>query len=209
MKGCNKQYDIQLVLFDFGGVLAEEGFRNGLMEIGRTNGLDSRGFYEGVCDIIRDCGYLTGRADEDAFWRAVLGRYEIAGTDTDMRETILSGFVLRPWMLAVVKGLKARGITTAMLSDQTDWLDELNRRHGFFDGFEHIFNSYYVHQSKHDSALFDTVVRRMGVAPQHALFIDDNEGHIQRARGRGLHTIHYIDREQFEEEFCCFFPNIP
>ncbi len=31
---------IKAVLFDFGGVLAEEGFREGLKSIGRKNGLD-------------------------------------------------------------------------------------------------------------------------------------------------------------------------
>ena len=31
---------IKAVLFDFGGVLAEEGFRNGLLELGRRQGLN-------------------------------------------------------------------------------------------------------------------------------------------------------------------------
>ena len=36
----------EVILFDFGGVLAEEGFRNGLMALGRLNGLDPNTFME-------------------------------------------------------------------------------------------------------------------------------------------------------------------
>jgi hypothetical protein len=35
---------IKAVVFDFGGVVAEEGFREGLKAIGRKNGLDPRVF---------------------------------------------------------------------------------------------------------------------------------------------------------------------
>jgi putative hydrolase of the HAD superfamily len=36
---------IKAVLFDFGGVLAEEGFREGLKAIGVKNGLDPDDFF--------------------------------------------------------------------------------------------------------------------------------------------------------------------
>jgi len=45
-------------------VIAEEGFKQGLLSIGEANSLDSRTFYLSVVSIIADCGYLTGRADE-------------------------------------------------------------------------------------------------------------------------------------------------
>ena len=51
---------ITTVLFDYGGVIAEEGFREGLLAIARNNGLDPDAFYQGVCRIIADSGYLTG-----------------------------------------------------------------------------------------------------------------------------------------------------
>ena len=35
---------IDVVLFDFGGVIAEEGFRKGLKVIAKANGLDEKGF---------------------------------------------------------------------------------------------------------------------------------------------------------------------
>jgi hypothetical protein len=42
---------VNLVLFDFGGVIAEEGFRNGLLSIAHLNGLDSAIFLKVIIPI--------------------------------------------------------------------------------------------------------------------------------------------------------------
>jgi putative hydrolase of the HAD superfamily len=194
------QSRIELVLFDFGGVLAEEGFREGLRAIAASQGRDPEVVYQRVCEIIRSCGYLTGRCSEAAFWEAVRRQTGVQGDAAGLREEILERFVLRPWMLAHVESLRRSGTRTAILSDQTDWLDELDRRHGFFRYFEEVFNSYYLHMSKHDPAVFDRVTGLCGVAPGATLFIDDTPGHVERARARGLHAICYTGREAFELE---------
>ncbi len=62
---------IKTVLFDFGGVIAEEGFREGLFAIGRMQGLDPERFFRDVERIIVATGYLTGAGDEARFWDAV------------------------------------------------------------------------------------------------------------------------------------------
>ncbi|HQJ07480.1 MAG TPA: hypothetical protein PLF54_00655, partial [Deltaproteobacteria bacterium] len=65
------QCRIKAVLFDFGGVIAEEGFRNGLYRIARANGLDEAAFAEKTRKIIHDTGYLTGKISEESFWQAL------------------------------------------------------------------------------------------------------------------------------------------
>ena len=50
------------VLFDYGGVLAREGFRGGLYAIARKNGLDPETFFLLASDAIYETGYITGRA---------------------------------------------------------------------------------------------------------------------------------------------------
>jgi putative hydrolase of the HAD superfamily len=47
-----------------------------------------------------------------------------------------------------------------------------------------------------------------GVEAGRVLFIDDNEGHVERARSRGLHAILYTTRERFMKDFAVFFPHI-
>jgi FMN phosphatase YigB (HAD superfamily) len=40
----------------------------------------------------------------------------------------------------------------------------------------------------------------MGLSPEEVIFIDDNSENIQRARSKGLNTIHFTDIEDFEKE---------
>lgn len=182
---------IRTVLFDFGGVIAEEGFREGLLAIGRQQGLDPEAFFHHVERLIAATGYLTGRADEPLFWSAVRNGTGIKCADADLRREILRRFVVRQEMLDEVDRIRASGRTVAMLSDQTNWLDELDRAHGFFRRFDRVFNSFHLHKSKQDPSVFTDVCAELGAAAGETLFIDDNAGHIERAASRGLETLHF------------------
>jgi HAD superfamily hydrolase (TIGR01509 family) len=197
---------VEAILFDFGGVIAEEGFRNGLVAIAQARGLPVEPFLAIAYELVYDVGYVLGRADEGTYWEALRKETGIEGTDRDLREVILSHFTLRPWMLQLIRALHEKSIRLAILSDQTDWLDKLNEKYGFFMWFERVFNSFHLGRSKRDPSLFDMVMREMTLSTDQTVFVDDNEGNIQRARARGLWTIFYRDREQFMEEMGVFCP---
>lgn len=199
---------IKTILFDFGGVLAEEGFLKGLQRIGKKNGLDPDTFFSVADSLIYETGYLTGLSDEAAFWNAVRKRTGIGGADTELKQEILCRFVLRPEMMATVDCLRAGGIRVAMLSDQTDWLQEIDRKTGLFNHFDRVFNSFLTHKSKRDAATFSDACRELGVPPEEALFIDDNLNHINRAKSTGLATIHFTTFGDFKQQLrhhvsCC------
>lgn len=200
--------EIRVALFDYGGVLAEEGFREGLMAIGEKNHQDPEEFAGKGFDIIHRTGYVTGHADEAIYWEALRKETGIRGTDRELRAQILGRFVLRPWMLDLVAGLRKAGLVTAILSDQTQWLDELDKRDDFFKYFDYLFNSYYVGMSKRDPALFDYVADVLSVRPPQILFIDDHPGNIERAGKRGYRTHLYKDKQDLMETFGNFFPGI-
>lgn len=199
---------IRAVLFDFGGVLAEEGFRNGLRHMARDSGLEPDEFFEQVRDSISRSGYLTGRCSEALFWEKVRAQSGISGSDEALRQIILERFLIRDWMVDLVKRLREAQVRVVILSDQTNWLDELNEWYGFFVLFERVYNSFHLGKSKSDRTLFLDVLKDMGLVPEEALFIDDTSGHVERARSMGLHAIHYRTREQFLNEFLPFFPGI-
>jgi HAD superfamily hydrolase (TIGR01509 family) len=191
---------IKVILFDYGGVLAEEGFREGLMAIARSNGLSPQPFFEMVTVAVYESGYVVGAADEHSYWDLIRQRSGIGQSDADLRKEILERFKLRPWMLEIVSGLRQSGYFVGILSDQTQWLDELDDRDHFFAEFDVVFNSYHLGRGKKDPKLFDEVAGRLGVLPSEILFIDDNDGHIERARSRGLRTILFRDKDSFIRE---------
>jgi len=191
---------IDVVLFDFAGVIAEEGWKEGLKVIAKANGLDQSKLLQDAIDIIYSTGYLMGKAPESRFWGAVREKTGIKENDASITKEIFSRFLIRDWMIDLVKKLKAKQITVGILSDHTDWLDKLNQRYDFFKWFDHVFNSYHLGKGKRDSSLFDDVARTLGRPPERILFIDDDPGHVDRARKKGWKAIRYVDRDSFIEE---------
>lgn len=178
----------QVMLFDYGGVLAEEGFTNGLKAIGAAHGLDPDIFFHRVTEIIYACGYVVGKGSGSNFWDLVRREYDIKGSDDELRNELLSRFILRPGMIDKVQAIKRQGIRTAILSDQTNWLDLLDRRDNFLVKFDPVINSYYLGSTKRDPATFSEALRMLGAQPEQVLFVDDNTGHIERAKQLGLQT---------------------
>ena len=187
------------VIFDFGGVLAEEGFKNGVKAIGMKNGLDPEAFFQTAEELIYETGYVTGTCPEHHYWSALRDKTCIIGSDEDLRKEILQRFILRPEMIQQADKIKSSGHVLAILSDQTNWLDEINKERPFYNHFGFIFNSYKMKKSKRDPSLFRDVCSLIGLKPGEVLFVDDNGENIKRALREGLEVIHYTDKAEFEK----------
>jgi len=185
--------ETRLVLFDYGGVLAEEGFRIGLGELARAAGLDPEAVHDAAGDAIYASGYICGTGSEADFWAELSRRCGLPAWRPAFTARLLERFVLRPGMLELVGTLGANGLRTAVLSDQTDWLDALEARDRFFHHFEEVVNSYHIGKGKRDPDIFTDMATRFGLPPCAIVFIDDNPGHIARARGAGLQALLYTD----------------
>ena len=191
---------IRAVLFDFGGVLAEEGFREGLKAIARKNGLDPQGFYKISADLVYQTGYITRKCAEHSYWNAVRKKTGVKGDDQEFREEILKRFKLRRRMIAVVEKIKSSGLIVAILSDQTDWLDELDQRIPFHHHFDYVFNSFHLGKTKRDPSIFRDVCDLLDLRPEEILFVDDNLDNVKRAKIQGLRTIHFRGAREFQIE---------
>jgi HAD superfamily hydrolase (TIGR01509 family) len=192
---------VSAVLIDFGGVLAEEGFREGLLAIGKRNGLDPEQFFRDVERIIFESGYLTGEAGEAVFWEAVRRQTGIPERDEPLRQEILRRFVVRPAMVEHVDRLRSAGLRVAILSDQTNWLEEIDAAADLFRHFDRIFNSYRIGKSKRDASVFTDVCAEFDVLPAATVFVDDSPGHIERASGKGLTTILFTGIADYKRSF--------
>lgn len=185
------------VFFDYGGVLAEEGYHQGLLAIASRHGLPGEPFFATVTEIIYGCGFVTGQTDEQHFWSLVREKTGITGTDAELTSEILTRFVLRPRMIAAVRALRQHGLGVYILSDQTDWLERLDQRDHFFGAFDRVCNSFRMGKTKRDASLFNDMLRQFHLRPEAALFIDDNHGHIERAMAQGWQTHLFTSQDAF------------
>jgi putative hydrolase of the HAD superfamily len=177
---------IRAVLFDFGGVLASEGFREGLADLARQQRLDPQTVHRAAADAIYESGYIVGRGTVEEFWRLLRAKTGLAGDVSALSQAIAGRFILRPRMFALVDALRAQGYITAILSDQSDWLDRLDAQLNFFRSFDRVYNSFHLGKGKRDASLFDDVARDIGLAPAAIAFVDDDPDNVARARSRGI-----------------------
>ena len=188
---------IRAVLLDFGGVIAEEGFQQGLYAIAEGFGLDKKRFFQVANEAVYNSGYVTGRGSESDYWNKVRAHTGIMASDEELRHEILCRFIPRDWMLENVRKIQQQGVVMAILSDQSDWLDQLEAKYHFFQYFDAVFNSFHLGKTKRDPSLFVETLQTLHVNAGEALFVDDNPGHIDRAAAAGLQTHHFEDRDGF------------
>ncbi len=191
---------VKAVIFDFGGVLAEEGFREGLKAIAEKNRLDPEEFFRFASDLIYETGYVTGTAGETAYLDKLRKESGIRESNETIRDEIFKRFVLRPDVIGYVERLRVEGLITAILSDQTDWLDLLNEKDPFFHHFRYVFNSFRIGKGKRDPSVFADVCLKMGLKPGETVFVDDNIDNVKRAAGEGLNAVLYTELGKVKEE---------
>jgi putative hydrolase of the HAD superfamily len=196
----------EVILFDFGGVLAEEGFKEGLLALGEMNGLDPIAFMKKGFEIMHESGYATGKVPEAIYWQIMRDQTGIKGSAGSFQQEIINRFLIRTWMIDLVKRLKKEGLKLGILSDQTNWLDELNKQYDFFKYFDRVYNSYHGGKSKRDITLFEDVIAWFSFPSDKILFIDDHPGNVERAGQAGLKTILYMDRAGFMDEMSRYCP---
>ena len=143
---------------------------------------------------------MTGTADETAYLDRLRNETGIRESNGMIRDEILRRFALRPDVIGYVKRLRTQGFITAILSDQTDWLDELNKKAPFYHHFDYVFNSFRVGKGKRDSSVFSDICLKMGLKPQETVFVDDNIDNVKRAAEAGLNAVLYTELGEVEAE---------
>lgn len=186
---------ISTVAFDFGGVLADDGFLDGLTKLATQWNCNADWLKKTAVETIYNSGYVNGHCDEKRFWKLLAQNSGIRFEVNTARETIIDGFTLRPEVVQYVQEIRQAGYHLVLLSDHTNWLDELDQRKPFFHLFHRIYSSYHVHKNKRDGTIFPYVLTNMGVKAQKVVFIDDNLGNIDLAKKIGLTGVHFTEIE--------------
>jgi putative hydrolase of the HAD superfamily len=206
-RGCFNPsgFPIKGIVFDYGGVLAEEGYVNTISALAANLGKDPEAILRAAEDTLFESRYIVGKGTEGDFWERFRELTGITLDDGTLREMILKGFVLRPYMVEVVNKVRSKGIKTFILSDQTDWLEELDRRDRFFQLFDGVYNSYRTGFTKRQREAFENLLSREELKPEEVLFVDDREENVRLASSLGIHAIRYVTKDQFFSDFLEFW----
>ncbi len=191
-KGGASVHEIRIVYFDLGGVYYTEGFKEGLLAIARKFGLDGQAFYRTATDVIFTIGYVRGESPEAAFWQ---GLAEAQGIGEDLfleRETILKAFKPLPGMPELAARLREQ-VPVGLLTDQCNWLYELDERDGLLSAFDTVVSSYEEGYTKRDLEIFRIACERFAMLPEEIAFFDDNPDNVERAADFGMRAFLFKD----------------
>jgi HAD superfamily hydrolase (TIGR01509 family) len=189
--------EIRAVYFDLGGVYYTEGFMEGLFSMARKHGLDEEEFYRMASNVIFATGYVRGEAPEVDFWDQLADAAGIDGNLIAEREIILAAFKPIPGMPELAARVREM-VPVGLLTDQCNWLYELDERDGLLTAFDTVVNSYEEGYTKRDMEIFRIACQRFGLLPEEMVFFDDNPDNIDRANEFGMRAFLFENAERTE-----------
>jgi HAD superfamily hydrolase (TIGR01509 family) len=180
--------DIKSVLFDLGGVYYSEGFHDGLFAIAARLDLDQDHFFDAAVGAVFSTGYVTGMVPEKTFWDTLAKNTGVKENLYPLRKLILDSFKPMDGMAELVREVRSV-VPVALLTDQTNWLYDLDQRDDLLFEFDQIVSSYEEGFSKRDPEIFRIACQRLDIFPEEGLFFDDNSDNLDRAREFGLQAV--------------------
>ncbi len=180
---------IEVVLFDFGGVVVPPQGGAALAEFETRLGLDPGLLHPLMFDseLWRDVS--VGKLDTDGYWGAV-------GQGTQRDPALLREMLAAVWeppsvdedVIEIIRALRSR-TRVALLSNASLGLEAHLERLGIAALFDPIINSARVGLRKPDPAVFQHALAVLGVPPEAVLFIDDKARNTIVAEELGIPSI--------------------
>ena len=187
--------DIQAVIWDFGGVISSSPFES-FSRFERERGLPPD-FLRRVNAANHDdnawARFERNETDLQGFDQAFADECAALGQAVRGREVIeLLGGTIRPAMVEALRRLRPRlkiGLITNNVASPDSAALNPTGRDEVLTLFHAVIESSKAGVRKPDPAIYQMMCDALGVAPQHAVFLDDLGVNLKPARQMGMHTI--------------------
>lgn len=193
---------IDTIIFDLGGVLIDWNPEYVFLKAFNGDIEKTKWFLENICtsdwNENQDAGYPLTKATDDLVKK--FPEYEeyiqlFYGQWEDMLGGAIEGTVDILKQLIDSKTFKVVALT--------NWSSETfpiaKKRFVFLKWFEGIVVSGDEKTRKPFKEIYNTTLNRFNIAPENAIFIDDNLRNIEAARQLGINGIHFKNPEQLKE----------
>ena len=192
---------IAAVILDFAGVISDNPFTS-MATYADASGFDLREF------AAIAIGYGDYGNGDHPWHRLERGEIELAAYEdavaTMARERGHDGFpplpvdlrrglVVRPEMLELLGDLRARGLATAILTNNVRALGAWRELADWDHLVDAVIDSCEVGMRKPEHRMFDHACERLGVSPAQTAFLDDMQANVDAATEVGLTAILVTD----------------
>jgi len=177
---------IKAIIFDFFDVFRTDAYKAWL----KTNDIPHEGSYLAASHE-QDMGTIT-----TAEFLQRLS--QLSGRDIT-REELDAGAKVDLQVVEIAKALKKRYRTALLSNAPSAFIRELLAEHKLTRHFDEIIISSEVGMVKPSAEIFEHTLAKLGVTASEAIFIDDNEHHVQAAKKLGIQGIQFVSASQLQE----------
>ncbi len=194
---------LRAVIFDYGEVLSgpeNQSVYRELLEISKLpEGLFQKNYWKYRLDY--DAAILNGRT----YWEKIAeesgAEFTAAQIDRLIERDARMWMDINEPMLAWALSIKSSGLRTAILSNMgEDVLRAMRKSFAWLEKFDALIWSCELGIVKPEPAIYLEAIRKLGVQPQEALFIDNLEVNVAGAEAAGLHAIVFNNIEQLARD---------
>ena len=188
---------VKQITFDFGGVYFTYDHNKLVHDLSKELKISEQKIRETW--PIRLYEYEKGNCTEDEFWKTFLTKLN-KDHDTDrLHQIAIEQFKPIPGMQELIDELK-KSYKVGMLTNQTNWLDEINSKYNFYKQFDPLIISKNEGTRKPEQKIFKILIERSNCQPDEIVFIDDTMDYKEATEKAGIKFIHYKNKNQLVEE---------
>lgn len=125
------------------------------------------------------------------------------GKDYDVKklhQIVINHFKPKSGMDKLVDKLRKK-YKVGMLTNQTEWLDEINSIYNFYPKFAPLINSKNVGYKKPEEKIFRILIKKANCLPEEIVFIDNDAEYGKPSRKLRIKFIHFQNQKQLERKF--------
>lgn len=144
--------------------------------------------------------FEKGKVSEKKFWQDFLAGLNIFYRNTRrLHNIVIDQFKPIEETIKITKKSRKK-FTVGLLSNQTDWIDELEEKYHFRKMFDFVIISKEVKCRKPEKEIFDILIKKSKVKPNRILFIDDMKEYQEVVGSLGINFIYYQNLEKLKSD---------
>jgi HAD superfamily hydrolase (TIGR01509 family) len=185
----NLAHNIQVVLFDLGGVLVElRGVPTMLAWLDHRVSLEELWALWLSSPVVRQ--FETGHATPDEFAEQIIRELSLPVSPEEFVANFESWLVgLLPGALDVVRSLPSRFMRATLSNNSELHWRRLMTEFDLKEAFHHHFASHITGKIKPDREAFENVLDTLGCSAGSVFFLDDSKLNVEAARRIGMHAV--------------------
>lgn len=190
-------FDIQLVIWDMGGVILRTEDQAPRQRLARRLSMDLHDLYMFVFDNETAQKAEIGQIPAEAQWECVRTQFKLSKDEMDdFQSDFWGGDRMDMELIAYIRGLKPEYKTALLSNAWSDARKMLSERYQVLDAFDQTVFSAEVGLAKPDPKIYHYVLNKFSLRPDQAIFVDDMPQNVDVAQQLGIHAVRFISRIQ-------------